>query len=139
MWRNVIIIHQRPRMPESNMLDLGVWMHLQHHLVKLTHIRKRCTLKALWESMANAWGTISQQALTNVYKCWKKVIELMIEAGGSSRLVEKRRGKLFTAPSEEAEMWDDDKGAEEFEFVDEYDEAAGDEVIDWPGGRGSAT
>ena len=35
---NVIIRHQRPRSPATNMLDLGVWMALQNVVEKL-HFR----------------------------------------------------------------------------------------------------
>ena len=33
---NVICVHQRPRSPESNILDLGVWMAFQNMLKSST-------------------------------------------------------------------------------------------------------
>ncbi len=32
---NIIILHQAPRSPEMNALDLGLWMSLQSHVKKL--------------------------------------------------------------------------------------------------------
>ena len=45
--------------------------------------------------------------LQNVYGRWLKVLDLIIEGEGSDDLVEARRGKLFSVPSEEAEVLDE--------------------------------
>ena len=106
---NIIILWQQPRTPESNMLDLGIWMHLQS-LVEEKHFGKRVHAESLWKTMQSAWDLISAQALTNVYARWIKVLDLIIEGEGSSHLVEKKRGRFFSVPSDEAEVFD---GAED--------------------------
>ena len=60
--------------------------------------------------MERAWQDINQQALTNVYLRWLKVLDLTIKGNGSNHLVETERGRLFTVPSSEAESFDDDGG-----------------------------
>jgi hypothetical protein len=63
---NVRIWHQQPRTPESNMLDLGVWMHVQSK-VKEEHFGMRVHRDVLWKTMQDAWWKhMKQQALTNV-------------------------------------------------------------------------
>ena len=106
---NIKIIRQQPRTPESNMLDLGVWMHVQFK-VEETHFGMRSEVNALWRTMEAAWHCLSQQALTNVYQRWLKVLDLTIKADGSNRLVETERGRLYTVPSSEAESFDDVEG-----------------------------
>lgn len=102
---NVIILWQQPRTPESNMLDLGIWMHLQS-IVEELHFGQRVHATSLWRTMQSAWNVISAQALTNVYARWLKVLDLIIEGEGSSHLVEKKRGRFFNTPSSEAEIFD---------------------------------
>ena len=133
---NVIIIHQRPRTPESNVLDLGVWMHLQY-LVELAHIRKRCTLEALWESMNYAWGTISQQALTNMYGHGKKSSNSPSRLGEAAVLW--RKGGESSSHHHQMKQRCGTMTRRQRSLSLSHDEAAGDEVIDWPGGQGSAT
>ena len=106
---NIIILWQQPRTPESNMLDLGIWMHLQS-LVEEKHFGRRVHAESLWKTMQSVWDIISAQALTNVYARWIKVLDLIIEGEGSSHLVEKKRGRFFSVPSDEAEVFD---GAED--------------------------
>ena len=102
---NVRIWHQQPRTPESNMLDLGVWMHVQSK-VKEEHFGMRVHRDVLWKTMQDAWWKhMKQQALTNVYNRLLKVVALTIEARGCNRLVEKRRGKLMSVPSADEEAF----------------------------------
>jgi hypothetical protein len=126
---NIIIRHQQPRTPESNMLDLGIWMHLQS-IVEEKHFGQRIHIGSLWNTMQAAWACISQQALTNVYERWLKVLDLIEEGEGSSHLVEKKRGRFFSAPSDEAEMVE---GAndEEDEDADYWEEDNAEEDEDW--------
>jgi hypothetical protein len=112
---NIIIIWQQPRTPESNMLDLGIWMHIQFK-VEEKQFSQRSEVNALWRSMQAAWDGISQTALTNVYRRWLKVLDLTEQAGGSNHLVKTQRGRLFVVPSDEAEALDD---GDEEDVVDE--------------------
>ena len=52
---NIQIIHQFPRSPEVNALDLGVWMSIQFHVEKCHHSRTR-NPDALTVTVHNAWG-----------------------------------------------------------------------------------
>jgi hypothetical protein len=102
---NVRIWHQQPRTPESNMLDLGVWMHVQS-TVEAEHFGMRVHRDVLWKTMQDAWWKhMKQQALINVYNQLLKVVALTIEARGCNRLVEKRRGKLMSIPSADEEAF----------------------------------
>lgn len=104
---NVVCIHQRPRSPCTNMLDLGVWMAFQNVVEKM-HFRKRKHVEALCRTVEESWTKLEDVKLENVYKRWLKVLELIIEDEGGDRLVEKRRGKLYREPSATAENLDDD-------------------------------
>ena len=111
---NVIIRHQRPRSPATNMLDLGVWMALQNVVEKL-HFRKRTEVEALCRTVEAAWKILEPIKLENVYARWLKVLDLIIEDDGGDRLVESKRGKLYREPPNEFESLDDDAAGEEEE------------------------
>ena len=57
-------------------------------------------------SVENAWREFLPIKLTIVYNRWKMVLDLIIEDEGGDALVESKRGKLYRAPSEEAEDLD---------------------------------
>ena len=52
---NIEIIHQVPRSPYTNLLDLGVWCSLQSHVEKC-HYMKRTDVDALVNSVNQAWN-----------------------------------------------------------------------------------
>ena len=104
---NVICIHQRPRSPCTNMLDLGVWMAFQNVVEKL-HFRKRVEANALHRTVQKAWEDLEPIKLTNVYKRWEMVLDLIIDDDGGNALVETKRGKLFRAPTAAPENLADD-------------------------------
>ena len=99
---NVICVHQRPRTPASNMLDLGAWMALQNVVERLS-IRNRKEVEVLARTVKEAWNKFEPQKLTNIWNRWRMVLDLIIEDEDGDRLVESRRGKLFRAPADEAE------------------------------------
>ena len=101
----VICIHQRLRSPATNMLNLGVSMALQN-VVELLHFRQRMEVQSLARTVRKSWGELDPVKLTNVYNRWKLVLDLIIEDKGGDRKVESKRGKLFRAPSDEAEVLD---------------------------------
>ena len=111
---NVIIRHQRPRSPATNMLDLGVWMALQNVVEKL-HFRQRTEIEALCRTVEAAWKVLEPIKLENVYARWPKVLDLIIEDDGGDRFVESKRGKLYNEPPNEIESLDDDAAGEEEE------------------------
>ena len=112
---NVICVHQRPRSPATNMLDLGVWMALQNVVEKL-HFKKRMELTSLCNTVEDAWDELESVKLTNVFTRWKMVLDLIIEDNGGDRLVEARRGKLYREPSaDELEDGDADEDDEDDE------------------------
>ena len=51
---NIQIIWQVPRSPETNMLDLGIWMSIQAKVEKMHHM-KRCHHDALAKSVETVW------------------------------------------------------------------------------------
>ena len=64
---NVIICHQRPRSPATNILDLGVWMALQNVVEKL-HFRQRTEVEALCSrTVDDTWKELESIKLENVY------------------------------------------------------------------------
>ena len=109
---NVICVHQRPRSPATNMLDLGVWMAFQS-VVEKKHYRHRKDPDALGRTVDEAWDALEDVKLQNVYGRWLKVLDLIIEGDGGNDLIEARRGKLFSVPSEEAEVLDEVEAEED--------------------------
>ena len=103
---NVICVHQRPRSPATNMLDLGIWMAIQSVVEKL-HFGCMKENNALARTVDKAWEELEPVKLTNVFNRWKLVLDLIIDDEGGNRKVESKRGKLFRAPPEEAEVIED--------------------------------
>jgi hypothetical protein len=92
---NVEVIWQVPRSPETNMLDLGVWMSIQCSVMNV-HYGRKCHHDALAKSVEEAWdGYLSQKAFSNVYSRLRVVLVCIVEDNGGNRLVESKRGKLF--------------------------------------------
>ena len=57
--------------------------------------------------------------LRNVFKRWKLVLNLIIKDDGGDRYIEANQGKLFKAPSPEAEELDKEENEEEEELTTE--------------------
>jgi len=96
---NIEIIHQVPRSPYTNLLDLGVWCSLQATVEKM-HYQKRTDLEALVNSVYEAWDANSTGTGLSVVigKVWNRlgnVLSLIFEGKGSNNLVEQKRGKRF--------------------------------------------
>jgi hypothetical protein len=91
----VEVIWQAPKIPETNMLDLGVCMSIQSAVMKVDYGR-RCHHDALAKSVEDAWnGYLSQEAFYNVLKRLRVVLSCIVEDNGGNRLVELKREKLF--------------------------------------------
>ena len=102
----MICVHQRPRSPESNMLDLGVWMAFQN-VVEKQHVGSLKEANCLARTVDRAWEDLEPVKLENVWNRWRLVLDLIIEDDGGNQLVESKRGKLFRAPPDEAEVIED--------------------------------
>ena len=97
---DIEIIHQIPRSPETNVLDLGIWCSLQWAMDKLMR-GKRGDMEALVQGVACVWedgaaGELST-AFSNVFKRLGRVLHLITEDNGGNELVEKKRGKRWAA------------------------------------------
>ena len=103
---NLICVHQRPRSPAINMLDLGIWMAFQNVVEKL-HFGCMKEPNALARTVNKAWEELEPAKLTNVFNRWKLVLDLIIDDDGGNQKVESKRGKLFRAPSEHDECIND--------------------------------
>ena len=89
---NIVIIHQIPRSPYTNVLDLGVWMCLQA-AVERQHYLKRCNANALVNSVMTTWKEEHlDNSITKVFTRLKTVLCNILEAKGGNDLVEKKRG-----------------------------------------------
>ena len=99
---SVFIEWQVPHSPETNMLDLGVWMSIQSK-VEAEHRLKVMHRDVLAASVETAFWSraVHTSILKNVHDRWKLVLELIIAGKGSNDLVEKHRGlksKLHDLP-----------------------------------------
>ena len=92
---NVKIIWQVPRSPETNLLDLGVWMSMQAE-VERVHYMRRCQHDALAKSVEDAWEqNLNRQAFKNVHGRLRVVMRCILDDDGGNNKVEQKRGKLF--------------------------------------------
>ena len=83
------------RSPETNMLDLGVWMSIQS-AVTVAHQLRRCNHDALARSVMDAWNNyLSPKAFANVHGRVKVVLKCIVDGAGGNELVEQKCGKLF--------------------------------------------
>ena len=89
---NIEIIHQIPRSPFTNVLDLGVWDALQAAVEK-QHFMKRCSIDALVNTVNRTWNDDSlDRSINNVFIRLQKVLCLINEGDGGNNLVETKRG-----------------------------------------------
>ena len=101
---NVLVHWQVPNSPETNMLDLGIWMSLQSLIEK---IHKQSLLKSeyLDKSVQKAWHAFGGfTTFMEVAERWRKVLDLIIEDNGGNDKVESCRGlkaALRKTPSKE--------------------------------------
>ena len=101
---HVHVVWQIPHSPETNMLDLGVWMSLQSK-VEVHHKRRVMFEDVLARSVEMCWNSssIGVKIIKSVHDRWKLVLQLIIQGNGSNNLVEKHRGlksNLLDLPTE---------------------------------------
>ncbi len=69
LWNKfkVEVVWQVPQSPETNMLDLGIWMSIQAAMTRV-HYKRRCSHDALARSVVDAWNKyLSPDAFKNVF------------------------------------------------------------------------
>ena len=98
-------------------------MALQSVVEKMHH-NQRQELNALCATVMKAWEELDSVKLTNVYERWKMVLDLILKDDGGDKFVEANRGKLFRAPSQEAE----DLEEEQRELAAEIDQLTGEDI-----------
>jgi hypothetical protein len=92
---SVEVIWQVPRSPETNMLDLGIWMSIQAK-VQQVHFMRRCHHDALATSVEEAWQSyLNINAFTRVFRRIRVVLRCILDDNGGNQRVEAKRGKLF--------------------------------------------
>ena len=94
----IVLIHQVPNSPETNLLDLGVWRAVQSNVEKLSW-RNRQDLNVLAHTVEDAWDKFSVETIGKVYKRWTRVLDLIQLDNGGNRFVESLRGKLTKDPN----------------------------------------
>eukprot|EP00957_Ditylum_brightwellii_P003271 248561-Ditylum_brightwellii.AAC.1 len=93
---NVKIIHQILHSPETNILDLDIWMAIQS-IAERFHAGKVQEKDVLAQAVEFAWGTLDPIKLSN----------LIIDNGRGNDKVQSNWGKLFSIPCEEDDSGDD--------------------------------
>jgi hypothetical protein len=89
---NIEIIHQVPRSPETNLLDLGIWRSIQAAVEK-EHAKKTCDVDSLGRSVQRAWDKrLNPTAFSRVADRLLKVLDLIVESDGDNHFVEGDRG-----------------------------------------------
>jgi len=87
----VKIIWQPSNSPESNCLDLGVWMSLQSDVNKAAR-GLRQNESALNAIVQRSWNQYSGERMRSVFEKLKDIAREVIEAGGDNTTVERTRG-----------------------------------------------
>ena len=123
---NIMCIHQVPRSPFTNVLDLGVWAALQSE-VERRHFLKRSDTNALVRTVNDVWreGNMNR-VITNVFDRIKRVLNLINEGEGGNDYVETKRGVKFENMKFDynlnTEHMSNNTGVTEFMIEDEDDD-----------------
>ena len=81
---NIIITWQCPRSPETNLLDLGIWMSLQSVVEKL-HKHRRVKENVLAKTVLDSFDTMETYVkYSNIWKRWEKVLEIIATSNGGN-------------------------------------------------------
>ena len=89
----IILVHQIPQSPDTNALDLGIWMSLQS-AVKKNHRLRRGDTEALHQTVLKVWDEVaSEEAFGKAFDRLKKNYALIKQNCGGNDLVEEYRGK----------------------------------------------
>ena len=89
----IILVHQVPQSPDTNVLDLGIWMSLQS-LVAKRHRLQRGDKEALHQSVMDVWNQATNtETFVKVFDRLAKNYKIIRACGGDNNLVEEFRGK----------------------------------------------
>jgi hypothetical protein len=92
---NITIIHQIPRSPETNTLDLGIWCCLQWAVDYIMKGR-RGDVYALHQGVMEVWEKSKLEgAFNNVWNRLTRVLKLIKMDNGGNKQVEQKRGKKW--------------------------------------------
>lgn len=91
---NIKLIYQRPRSPETNVLDLGIWCTLQWAVDRIMR-GKRGDTEALNRGVLEVWegSPNMESAFTGVWDRLTRVLKLIQADEGGNETVESMRGK----------------------------------------------
>jgi hypothetical protein len=91
-WK-IKLVHQIPQSPDTNVLDLGIWMSLQSAVEK-RHRLRRGDKEALHESVMAVWDKVAnEEAFVKVFDRLKKNYAIIEKSGGGNDFCEEFRGK----------------------------------------------
>mmetsp|Transcript_22699 Transcript_22699/g.53836 ORF Transcript_22699/g.53836 Transcript_22699/m.53836 type:complete len:948 (+) Transcript_22699:244-3087(+) len=94
---SIQIVQQVARSPETNVLDLGIWMSLQSAVEK-KHKGRCCNPEVLNKTVMEVWDDVaSVDAFKNVFGKLPKIYSLILMNEGGNDLVETNRGKKGVA------------------------------------------
>ena len=91
---NVQIIWHCPNSPETNMLDLGAWMTIQH-VAEEKHWHRMMNTNALAQTVVEAFADFDGSVeLAVIADRWELVLDLIIDDAGNNNLIETKHGML---------------------------------------------
>jgi len=93
--KNIEIVWQVPRSPETNLLDLGVWCSCQAVVEKRHRRRVKSSVNALARTVEEVWHEIDPIKLQKVYRRFELVLSLIIADHGDNKSIDKHRGELM--------------------------------------------
>ena len=96
---NIEIIHQAARSPETNALDLGLWMSIQSSVEK-KQFTKTTASDVLAATVQEAWRDLPAATIRKVFERIPKVLDIIIDDQGRNDRVETRRGERVVIPGE---------------------------------------
>ena len=112
---SIYVEWQVPHSPETNMLDLGVWICLQSK-VERYHKKRVMNEDVLASSVERSWkgADLSDDIIKRINERWKLVLDLIVKGKGSNNLVEKNRElkKNLLEETEDSPDSDDEDVAE---------------------------
>ena len=118
---NIILVRQVPNSPDTNVLDLGIWMSLQSAVEK-HHRLHRGDREALHATVMQVWDEVTNaEAFEAVFDRLAKNYDIIRQHGGGNTLIEAHRGKagkvaLDSLVAAVAEREEDDADASDVEF-----------------------
>jgi len=97
---NIQIVHQIPRSPETNVLDIGMWCCLQWAVDSIMRGHQG-NIHALNKDIYDVWQSKAlSMPFSSVWKRLGRVLHLIKEDNGGNELVEQKRGKKWAALDE---------------------------------------